>query len=73
MTGTRKIHDVFIDRKLPRERRATWPLVESAGEILWIPGMVRSRVALVTEATDKLLHLNAKPCANMENTSLLRI
>jgi tRNA(Ile)-lysidine synthase len=72
MTGTRKVHDVLVDRKVPRGRRATWPIVEAGSEILWIPGMVRSRVALIDQATGKLLHLIAKPCANMENTSLLR-
>lgn len=59
MTGTRKIHDVFTDRKVPRERRATWPIVQSGKGILWIPGMVRSRYALVTETTKNLLQLKA--------------
>ena len=43
MTGTRKVHDVFIDGKVPRQRRATWPIVETRNRILWIPGLVRSR------------------------------
>lgn len=73
MTGTRKVHDLFVDRKLPRERRSTWPIVACGGEILWIPGMVRSRIALVTAATGKRLRLAAKPCASMENVSLPRI
>jgi tRNA(Ile)-lysidine synthase len=71
MTGTRKIHDVFVDRKLPRERRATWPIVESRNEIMWIPGMVRSRFALLTEATDKLLQLKAKQSVSVSDPSLL--
>jgi tRNA(Ile)-lysidine synthase len=71
MTGTRKVQDVYVDRKLARERRATWPLVEGRGEILWIPGMLRSRFALVTEATDKLLQLRAKPRVTVGSTSLL--
>ncbi len=29
MGGTRKLHDVFIDRKLPRMSRQTWPLVDN--------------------------------------------
>ena len=73
MTGTRKVHDVFVDRKLPRERRSTWPIIESQSEILWIPGLIRSRSALVTAATRNLLQLTAKPDAGMKNTSLLRI
>jgi tRNA(Ile)-lysidine synthase len=72
MTGTRKVHDVFVDRKLVRERRATWPIIECQGEIIWIPGMVRSRVALVTGTTRKVLQLQAKPCASSSKASLLR-
>jgi tRNA(Ile)-lysidine synthase len=73
MIGTRKVHDVFVDRKLPRERRSTWPIVESRNGILWIPAMLRSRLALVTEATSKLLQLKAQAHPNLENTSLLGI
>jgi tRNA(Ile)-lysidine synthase len=61
MGGTRKVQDVLVDRKLPRERRANWPIVESNSEILWIPGMARSRYALVTASTRKLLQIKAKP------------
>lgn len=61
MIGSRKVHDVFIDHKLARVRRSTWPIVAANGELLWIPGMVRSRGALVTAATKNLLHLAARP------------
>ena len=61
MTGIRKVQDVFVDRKLPRERRSTWPIIEARSEIIWIPGMVRSRVALVSSAKQNLLQLTAKP------------
>jgi tRNA(Ile)-lysidine synthase len=71
MTGTRKVHDVFIDRKVPRERRATWPIVESAERILWIPGIVRSRHALLTATTENLLQLNANQEVSSKDTSLL--
>jgi tRNA(Ile)-lysidine synthase len=71
MTGTRKVHDVFIDRKVPRERRATWPLVASGERILWIPGIIRSRVALVTAATENLVQLKANQEVSSKDTSLL--
>jgi tRNA(Ile)-lysidine synthase len=73
MTGSRKVHDVFIDHKLARVRRSTWPIVAADGGPLWIPGMVRSRVALVTAATKNLLHLAARPDTIVQNTSLLTI
>ncbi|MBF6559263.1 MAG: tRNA lysidine(34) synthetase TilS [Candidatus Binataceae bacterium] len=59
MTGTRKVQDVFVDRKLARARRATWPIVTLEDEILWIPGLLRARHATVTPATRELLEVHA--------------
>ena len=73
MTGTRKIQDVFVDCKLVRASRATWPLIEADCGLLWVPGMVRSRHALVTSATQTILRLTVQRDATTENTSLLRI
>jgi tRNA(Ile)-lysidine synthase len=73
MTGTRKVQDVFVDHKLPRARRPTWPLIEAESGLLWVPGMVRSRHALVTSATQTVLRLTVQRDATTENTSLLRI
>ncbi len=59
MDGTRKLHDVFIDRKLPRMSRQSWPLVTISDAILWAPAMVRSRLATITPATKNILYLRA--------------
>ena len=59
ISGTRKLHDVFIDRKVSRARRASWPLIVAGEEILWVPGLVRSRTALVSSSTRKVLCLHA--------------
>ncbi|HTT74452.1 MAG TPA: tRNA lysidine(34) synthetase TilS [Candidatus Binataceae bacterium] len=74
MIGSRKIQDVFTDRKLPRERRHSWPLVIAGdGKILWIPGMARGRAALVTPATRKVLSLSAKALASGADAPLPKI
>ena len=36
---TRTLQDLFTDRKIPRERRGQLPVVVSAGEIAWVPGV----------------------------------
>jgi tRNA(Ile)-lysidine synthase len=59
LCGTRKIQDVFVDFKVPTARRGSWPLVVSDNRVVWIPGLVRSRVALLTSASKKILHLRA--------------
>lgn len=44
MTGTKKVQDLFVDRKVPRRDRLTWPLVVSAtNDIALIPGLARDR------------------------------
>jgi tRNA(Ile)-lysidine synthase len=59
--GSRKIHDVFVDYKVTRASRNFWPLVVSGENVVWIPGLVRSRVALVTSGSEKVLHLRLDP------------
>jgi tRNA(Ile)-lysidine synthase len=59
MAGSRKIQEVFIDRKLLPGRRARYPLVVLDGQVAWIPGLVRSRLALLGSETQKVLSLTA--------------
>jgi tRNA(Ile)-lysidine synthase len=74
MDGSRKVHDLFIDRKLPRERRRSWPLVSANdGEILWIPGMARSRSALVNQASRRGVLMTAEACPSAADAALPRI
>lgn len=38
--GTRKLQDLFVDRKVPRSERDAVPLVvDSSGRILWVAGV----------------------------------
>jgi tRNA(Ile)-lysidine synthase len=37
---TKKVQDVFVDAKVPRRERATWPIVVSGGEVVCVPGIV---------------------------------
>lgn len=59
MTGSRKVKEVFIDGKLPSRMRARYPLIEVDGQVAWIPGLVRSRLALLRSDTQKVLRLKA--------------
>jgi tRNA(Ile)-lysidine synthase len=54
--GRRKLQDVLVDAKVPRERRWTTPIVADArGRVLWVAGVLRGAVALVTDATVRVL------------------
>lgn len=40
LNGRKKIKDIFIDEKIPREERDTWPIVTTSnGDILWLVGL----------------------------------
>ncbi len=59
MRGTRKVHDVFVDRKLPRARREHFPVVMVGDTIAWLPGLARGDCALVSNATETALRVEA--------------
>jgi tRNA(Ile)-lysidine synthase len=40
--GTKKVKDIFIDRKIPRRRRDMIPIMLNGDEIFWIPGFAVS-------------------------------
>ncbi|MCM3762569.1 tRNA lysidine(34) synthetase TilS [Alkalihalobacillus oceani] len=50
MEGTKKVGRLFIDRKIPRQERESWPiLVDGNGEVLWVPYLHRTRMAQVVD------------------------
>lgn len=58
LNGSKKVQDMFVDAKVPRYRRESFPLlVDGEGRVLWIPGMRRSRHALITENTRSTLRI----------------
>ncbi len=41
VAGTKKIHDIFIDHKVPRDLRHQWPVVtDDRDQILWLPQLM---------------------------------
>jgi tRNA(Ile)-lysidine synthase len=60
--GEKKVKEILIDRKIPRDDRWGRPVVcDAEGAILWIPGILRSAHAPVTPETRKtaLLRIRA--------------
>lgn len=58
MDGSRKLQDIFVDAKVPRDRRMTIPVFECRGEIIWIPGYRVARNWAVKDAAGPALHLS---------------
>ena len=62
LNGTKKVQDMFVDAKVPPSRRELLPLLcDAQGQILWIPGVRRSHLALAGPSTGRLLCVEAQP------------
>lgn len=45
LNGKKKINDIFIDSKIKKELRDSYPIVtDSTGQIIWIPGVKKSHL-----------------------------
>ncbi len=57
----KKVKEILIDRKIPRDERWGRPVVcDYRGEILWIPGVIRSSHAPVTPKTRRTIVLRTE-------------
>jgi len=44
MNGSKKIKDIFIDKKIKLSDRDNWPIVvDSEGKVVWLPGLKKSK------------------------------
>jgi tRNA(Ile)-lysidine synthase len=57
MNGRKKLKDLFIDNKIPREKRDKIPLVCDAGGIVWVAGIQQDNRYIPTAATVDLVKL----------------
>lgn len=55
--GSKKVKDLLIDARIPRQLRDVLPLVCDQEGILWIPTVRRSARAALTESTEQVLRL----------------
>jgi tRNA(Ile)-lysidine synthetase-like protein len=53
-SGRKLIVRCFQERRVPRSRRASWPVLTQNEEIIWIPGVCRSDALLPVEGTEAL-------------------
>jgi tRNA(Ile)-lysidine synthase len=61
--GERRLKTLLIQAKVPRWERGRVPVVEAAGEILWVAGLRRGATAPVTPRTRRVLQLALVPLA----------
>ena len=60
LDGSKKVKDIFIDRKISLDERDSWPIVlDSCGNVVWIPGIKKSKFDKKnTEEYDIILRYN---------------
>jgi tRNA(Ile)-lysidine synthase len=61
MRGRRKLQDLFVDAKLPRERRASVPVVVDAENIVWVVGFCLSDDVRLDAGTRRAVRVEARP------------
>ncbi|MBI3008991.1 MAG: tRNA lysidine(34) synthetase TilS [Candidatus Omnitrophica bacterium] len=57
MKGSKKLHDLFVDEKIPLNERDKIPLVISGSDIIWVCGVRQSEQAKVIPHTQEVLKL----------------
>ncbi|KFN03932.1 tRNA lysidine(34) synthetase TilS [Bacillus clarus] len=65
MSGTKKIKSIFIEAKVPKEKREEWPIVcDTSGNIIWVPLLKRSAFAISQGVANKdkyiIIHYKSK-------------
>ncbi|RME46755.1 MAG: tRNA lysidine(34) synthetase TilS [Deltaproteobacteria bacterium] len=66
MQGRQKLKDLFIDRKIPRDRRRKIPILLSGDRILWVVGIRRGEEAKLNAGTKRILEVACWPIPQRE-------
>ncbi len=60
LRGSKKLQDIFVDAKIPRDTRHTIPVFECRKEIIWIPGYRIARDWALKSESEPALHLRIR-------------
>ncbi|HEU5195433.1 MAG TPA: tRNA lysidine(34) synthetase TilS, partial [Methylomirabilota bacterium] len=61
--GERRLKTLLIDAGIPRWERDRLPLIEAAGQILWVVGLRRAAAAPITPKTQEIVEIHAMSLA----------
>ena len=59
--GSKKIQDIFVDKKIPRAARHRVPIMADDEKVVWIAGLALSDLVKVTDRTREFLVLRSMP------------
>ena len=69
--GSRRLQDMFVDAKIPRAARATWPVVAAGEAIAWAPGLRPAAEFAAGPATRRILRLRISEPTGEEPRTVL--
>jgi tRNA(Ile)-lysidine synthase len=61
MKGSKKLSDIFIDRKIPLRRRDKTLVIADRKQILWLVGVTTTESTRITGETDNVLKITVNP------------
>jgi tRNA(Ile)-lysidine synthetase-like protein len=71
--GTRKLQDLFVDARVPREERDGWPLVFAGERLAWVPGVAVASDLAAGEGEEGLhIAITPMPVLPAENVARLK-
>jgi tRNA(Ile)-lysidine synthase len=57
--GSKKVQDILVDRKIPREERDRLPVLTNASGVVWLVGLALDETVALTEQTTQVIRLVA--------------
>ena len=70
--GTRKLQDLFVDARVPREDRDRWPLVFAGERLAWVPGVAVDS-DLAAAQGEEGLHIAITPMPVLPAENVVRL
>jgi tRNA(Ile)-lysidine synthase len=67
MSGSMKLSDLMVNRKVPRLARKRWPVITCGAEIIWVPGLHRAMLAKVVSDTRRIIQMRVLSPDEMVN------
>jgi tRNA(Ile)-lysidine synthase len=67
MEGTKKVHDLLVDAKVPKSERALVPIVTDREKICWIAGRRLDHRVRVTPETRNALKISCQKLPSLDS------
>lgn len=61
LNGSKKLQDLFVDRRVAREVRERTVIVRNERHVVWVPGVALDDRAAIVPSTRRLVHLRFRP------------